>query len=301
MAETLKCKKCPACGRTREEAEAAANGITAGDNTADEKLDNDDKTIADYTEAIRRNPNDSEAYKRRGKAYYKDYSNARADLVSVDDPDTLNFSEVRRELNVLLDKAIADYTEAIIRNPNDSEAYKLRGKAYTVNHDYDKAIADYTEAIRINPNDSEAYKKRGKAYTVNHDYDKAIADYTETIRINPNDSEAYKQRENVTLSKTIAVYTETVRRNPKDGKAKQQLENAIFEKMKKLIAEMLEIDEEKISMHASFRQDFGADSLDSYELVYAIEEEMGICIPDEKAVEFETVKDVYEFIKSQLI
>jgi acyl carrier protein len=73
----------------------------------------------------------------------------------------------------------------------------------------------------------------------------------------------------------------------------------MFEKMKKLIAEKLEVDEGKITMEASFRQDLGADSLDTYELVYAIEEEMGITIPDEKANEFETVKDAYEYIKSQ--
>jgi acyl carrier protein len=73
----------------------------------------------------------------------------------------------------------------------------------------------------------------------------------------------------------------------------------LFEKIKKLIAERLESDAGKITLEASFRQDLGADSLDTYELVYAIEEEMGISIPDEKANEFETVKDAYEFIKSQ--
>ena len=75
--------------------------------------------------------------------------------------------------------------------------------------------------------------------------------------------------------------------------------NDLFEKMKKLIAEKLEIDESKISLDSSFRQDLGADSLDTYELVYAIEEQMGISIPDEKANEFETVRDAYEFLKSQ--
>ncbi|MEX2443703.1 MAG: acyl carrier protein [Alkalispirochaeta sp.] len=73
----------------------------------------------------------------------------------------------------------------------------------------------------------------------------------------------------------------------------------LFEKMKKLIAEKLEIDEEKITPESSFRQDLGADSLDTYELVYAIEEEMGISIPDEKANEFETVGDALDFLKSQ--
>lgn len=74
----------------------------------------------------------------------------------------------------------------------------------------------------------------------------------------------------------------------------------LFEKMKKLIADRLEIDESKITMDSSFRQDLGADSLDTYELVYAIEEELGITIPDEKANEFNTVRDALVFIKSEL-
>lgn len=73
----------------------------------------------------------------------------------------------------------------------------------------------------------------------------------------------------------------------------------LFEKMKKLIADKLEVEESKITLDSSFRQDLGADSLDTYELVYAIEEEMGISIPDEKANEFETVKDALDYLKSQ--
>ena len=73
----------------------------------------------------------------------------------------------------------------------------------------------------------------------------------------------------------------------------------LFDKMKKIIAEKLEVEEEKITRESSFRQDLGADSLDTYELVYAIEEEMGISIPDEKANEFETVGDAIDFIQSQ--
>ena len=76
------------------------------------------------------------------------------------------------------------------------------------------------------------------------------------------------------------------------------MDEALFGRMKKLIADKLEIDEGKITMEASFRQDLGADSLDTYELVYAIEEDLGISIPDEKANEFETVRDAYEYIKS---
>ena len=73
----------------------------------------------------------------------------------------------------------------------------------------------------------------------------------------------------------------------------------LFERMQKLIADKLEVEESKITLDANFRQDLGADSLDTYELVYAIEEELGVSVPDEKASEFETVRDAYEFIKSQ--
>lgn len=73
----------------------------------------------------------------------------------------------------------------------------------------------------------------------------------------------------------------------------------LLAKLKKLIADKLEVDEEKITPEASFRQDLGADSLDLYELVYAIEEELGIQIPDEQTNEFETVQDALNFLKSQ--
>ena len=73
----------------------------------------------------------------------------------------------------------------------------------------------------------------------------------------------------------------------------------LFEKMQKLIAEKLEIDPAKVTLESSFRGDLGADSLDTYELVYAIEEEKGGQISDDKAKEFETVKDAYDYIKSQ--
>ncbi len=74
----------------------------------------------------------------------------------------------------------------------------------------------------------------------------------------------------------------------------------MFEKIKKLVAENLEVEEDKVTMEASFTQDLGADSLETYELVYAIEEELGIRIPDEKANEFETVGDAYNYLKSQM-
>ncbi len=74
----------------------------------------------------------------------------------------------------------------------------------------------------------------------------------------------------------------------------------LFDRLKKLIADNLEIEADKITRDSSFRQDLGADSLETYELVYAIEEELGISIPDEKANEFETVRDALDYIQSEL-
>ena len=73
----------------------------------------------------------------------------------------------------------------------------------------------------------------------------------------------------------------------------------LYENIQKLIGEKLEIDASKTTLDSSFRGDLGADSLDTYELVYEIEEQFGVKIPDEKANEFETVRDAYDFIKSE--
>lgn len=70
----------------------------------------------------------------------------------------------------------------------------------------------------------------------------------------------------------------------------------VFETVKELIIENLDVDETKITMDARLREDLDADSMDTFELIYAIEEKLGVTIPDEKAAEFETVRDAVEYI-----
>ena len=77
-------------------------------------------------------------------------------------------------------------------------------------------------------------------------------------------------------------------------------ENEVFEKVKSLVVEKLGVEPAKVTMDANFRKDFGADSLDTYELVYALEEETGITISDEMANEFETVGDAVKYLSSVL-
>ncbi len=73
-----------------------------------------------------------------------------------------------------------------------------------------------------------------------------------------------------------------------------------FEKVKKIIVDRLGVDEAEVTMEASFVDDLGADSLDTLELVMALEEEFGIEIPDEDAEKIVTVGDAIKYIQEKL-
>ena len=73
-----------------------------------------------------------------------------------------------------------------------------------------------------------------------------------------------------------------------------------FEKLKKIIAEVLNVDEEEITMETTFVDDLGADSLDIFQIIMAIEEEFEIEIPTEEEEKITTVGDAVEQIKKAL-
>ena len=73
-----------------------------------------------------------------------------------------------------------------------------------------------------------------------------------------------------------------------------------FEKVKKIIVDRLGVDEAEVTSEASFVDDLGADSLDTLELVMALEEEFGIEIPDEDAEKILTVNDAVKYIHNKL-
>ena len=70
----------------------------------------------------------------------------------------------------------------------------------------------------------------------------------------------------------------------------------VEERVKKLICEQLGVKEEEVSSDASFVEDLGADSLDTVELVMALEEEFETEIPDEEAEKITTVKEAIDYI-----
>jgi|TARA_B110000881_G_C18379430_1_gene415358 acyl carrier protein len=77
------------------------------------------------------------------------------------------------------------------------------------------------------------------------------------------------------------------------------MSNDISAKVKKIVADHLGVDEEKVKDEASFIDDLGADSLDTVELVMAFEEEFGSEISDSEAEKILTVGDAIKFIESK--
>ncbi|AEF93957.1 Acyl carrier protein [Desulfotomaculum nigrificans CO-1-SRB] len=74
---------------------------------------------------------------------------------------------------------------------------------------------------------------------------------------------------------------------------------ATFDKVKAIIVDQLGVDEDDVTMEASFVDDLGADSLDIVELVMALEEEFGLEIPDEEAEKIRTVGDAVKYIQDR--
>ena len=77
-------------------------------------------------------------------------------------------------------------------------------------------------------------------------------------------------------------------------------ENETYEQLKRLIVELLEVDESKVVPEASFADDFNADSLDFIELITAVEDTFKIEIPDEDAEKLETVQDAIDYIEAKI-
>lgn len=75
--------------------------------------------------------------------------------------------------------------------------------------------------------------------------------------------------------------------------------SAVEERVKKIIVEQLGVNAEQVTTTASFVDDLGADSLDTVELVMALEEEFGLEIPDEEAQKLSTVQSAIDYINAK--
>jgi tetratricopeptide (TPR) repeat protein len=133
-------------------------------------------TIQDYDQEIQKNPNNAEAYCKRGMAYGDEGED---------------------------DKALADFNQAIKINPNYAKAYCSRGMVYFNLDECDQAIEDFKQMLRIDPHNAEAYRLLGDAYMSRGiennkisigDQTLAINQYDKAISINPKNALAYMGR-----------------------------------------------------------------------------------------------------------
>ncbi|MGG6292799.1 acyl carrier protein [Leptolyngbya sp. AN02str] len=76
-------------------------------------------------------------------------------------------------------------------------------------------------------------------------------------------------------------------------------QDEIFQKVQKIVSEQLSVDESEVTPESNFANDLGADSLDTVELVMALEEEFDIEIPDEAAESIATVQAAVDYIKQK--
>jgi len=91
-------------------------------------------------------------------------------------------------------RAIQNFDEAILLDPQYAIAYANRGIAYSKLGDYKKAIEDYNKAIKLYPNYSKAYFNRGFTYSKLENYRQSLADFTQAIQLNPADANTYVLR-----------------------------------------------------------------------------------------------------------
>jgi len=73
----------------------------------------------------------------------------------------------------------------------------------------------------------------------------------------------------------------------------------VFDKIKDIIVEQLDVEEDAVTMEASITEDLGADSLDVVDLVMSIEESFDVEIPDEEVENIKTVGDIVKFIEDK--
>lgn len=74
----------------------------------------------------------------------------------------------------------------------------------------------------------------------------------------------------------------------------------VFDKVKKIIVDQLDVEEDKVTEAASITDDLGADSLDVVDLVMSFEEEFDIAIPDDQVEKIKTVGDIVKFIEEKV-
>jgi lipoprotein NlpI len=94
----------------------------------------------------------------------------------------------------VLDRAVADFDEAIKLDPKIPGLYSNRAGAWMLQKNYERAILDLDEALRLDPQSAAVFRMRASVWSEQKNYDRAKADLDEVIRLNPHDPLAFRER-----------------------------------------------------------------------------------------------------------
>jgi tetratricopeptide (TPR) repeat protein len=159
-----------------------------------------DLAIADFDEAIRLQPEQSDSFYNRGLAFYQkgQYGSAIHDfdkaiqLAPKDAAALVGRGAAYRESGQY-ERAIDDFNEAIKLEPHHATSFAARGLAYDLMGQHRRAIEDYDQAIRIEP-DPYALNRRGIVNAQMNQHDRAMGDFNEAIRRAPDFADAFYNR-----------------------------------------------------------------------------------------------------------
>jgi tetratricopeptide (TPR) repeat protein len=192
-----------------------------------------DQQITNCTDAIRSGKytgaDIARAFFNRGTAYHRGPGDLDRAIADYDEAIRLapskavsyNNRAIAYRAKGELDRAIADYDQAILLDPKHASAYQNRAVIHVERGEFDRAIADYDEAIRLNPKYALAYNNRGHAYQAKGDVARAIADYDEAIGIAPKNEFFFQSRGRAEmyagmLAKAVADLTQASELDPRD-------------------------------------------------------------------------------------
>jgi tetratricopeptide (TPR) repeat protein len=184
-----------------------------------------DGALADLEEAIRIDPKYARAYYKRAELWQKkgDFARATSDLKEAVRHDLKYADSICMDDNARSDDVVMACTHQVaagaLRGRDLAKAFRSRGIAWRDKGNVDRAIADYNEAIRIDPKWAAAFVSRALARAAKGDKAGTIADYNEAIRVDPKYAAAYYNRGNERsdndLDGAIRDYTEAILNNSK--------------------------------------------------------------------------------------
>jgi tetratricopeptide (TPR) repeat protein len=167
------------------------------------------KAIADFTAAIRIDPNDAYAYACRARAWaskqYRDREAADYTEAIRLDPRNIEYRIARADswsAQGRHEQAIADYDDAIRAEPNNAANYVARGNEWRKHLKLDAALADFERAIQVAPNYFPAYIGHALIAKQRRAFDQAVFELSQLVRMAPDNAEAHR-----TLARILATCT----------------------------------------------------------------------------------------------